>query len=318
MHEIINTFKFLICGYHLIYMKKIKLFLLMATLSLTSTLSTSSVAMAEYKLVPKLPMQIEDGEVSSIPSPNNVLRTLGRASENILQRDLNIVVWNLYKGKNATFTKEFLKITEDADLIISQEMFLDYSMNKTLLSKDQYFYQTATSFFSGKNDVRTGLITGSKVAPLSAKYIRTINTEPFAKTPKLTMLTTYDVEGIDRPLMVANIHGINFVTHDVFSIEINRIFKVLKNHKGPMIFAGDFNTWSVERLKTLNRLASSIGLKPTVFFPDNRTTFNGNKLDQFYHTNDIHVTSAKAISEFQGSDHTPLLVNVHILYSSGQ
>ena len=235
---------------------------------------------------------------ADIPQTNDVLLSLGAASKKSLPRRLNILVWNLHKGSNDTFATDFDQLGYKKDLILGEEMLLNNS------------YETATSFFIGKEKNRTGVLTGSSVASSSVDFLRTEVLEPVLNSPKVTLITRYPIRFSTKQLTIVNIHGINFVDNDSYRKEIERLTEVLKKFSGPMIFAGDFNSWNDERYDILKIMSITLDLREAAFFPDNRLTFNKHPLDHFYYSKDIKLISAKVEDFYQGSDHKPLEVVV--------
>lgn len=241
-----------------------------------------------------------------IPAEKDVLLSVGSASQNALPKRLSILVWNLHKGANKTFTTDFLNLTNHKDLIIGQEMLLNKLMTDVFSSLTQEDFETATSFFLGKTLARTGVATASAVASSDTHFIRTKTLEPIINSPKVTLITRYPISNSTKELTVVNIHGINFVDSKSYKKEIQRIYEAIKDIPAPLIFTGDFNSWSEEREKILDELLPKLKLHEAKFFPDNRMKFNGHPLDHFFYTDDILVIDAKVEGFYQGSDHKPL------------
>jgi endonuclease/exonuclease/phosphatase (EEP) superfamily protein YafD len=193
---------------------------------------------------------------------------------------------------------------------MAQEMLLNKNMLDTFKLLSHYNFTTATSFYSGKEKLRTGVANISPVKPIYIEYIRTKNLEPFLKTTKMALITTYPIAFSRKNLTVVNIHGINFVTTKKFGEEMERIYQAIKDIPHPLVFSGDFNTWNDDRLKILEDYTRKLGLKEAEFFPDHRIRFNGNVLDHFLYSPDLKVTSAEVDDSYIGSDHKPLLVDV--------
>lgn len=253
---------------------------------------------------------------SPIPEDSEVLMPLGKASRRQLPpKNWNFLVWNLHKGEDETFKPEFLALSFGRDIIMGQEIYLDKSMKDLFKILFPYKIETATSFFSGKDKIRTGVANISTVEADFTKFIRTDTREPILKSPKMTLVTSYPIRFSKKKLTVVNIHGINFVSTAGFRKEIERIYQEIKDIPSPLIFAGDFNTWSEERIAILEEYAKKLKLKEAKFLPDNRITFNGNYLDHFLYTNDIKVKKARADMIYKGSDHKPLTVEVEYLRS---
>lgn len=250
-------------------------------------------------------------KVSPIPENDDVITTLGKSSKKQLPpRKWSFLVWNLHKGVDETFKPEYLALSLGRDIIMNQEIFLDKNMLDVFRYLPLYRFETGTSFFSGKEKIRTGVANITAVAPDFTQYVRTANLEPIVATPKLTLITSYPIRFSRKKLTVVNIHGINFVTNDIFHIELERIYRQIKDIPSPLVFAGDFNTWNLERRTLLKKYAQKLKLSEAVFLPDNRLTFNGHPLDHFLHTSDIKVTKARVDSFYRGSDHKPMTVEV--------
>lgn len=248
---------------------------------------------------------------SPIPESDDVLTTLGTSTKRQLpSRKWSFLVWNLHKGADETFKPEYLALSLGRDIIMNQEIFLDKNMLDVFRYLPLYRFETGTSFFSGKEKIRTGVANISPVAPDFTQYVRTANLEPIVSTPKLTLITSYPIRFSRKKLTVVNIHGINFVTNEVFQIELERIYRQIKDIPSPLVFAGDFNTWNLERRSMLKKYAQKLKLSEAIFLPDNRLTFNGHPLDHFLHTSDIKVTKARVDSFYRGSDHKPMTVEV--------
>ena len=246
-----------------------------------------------------------------IPDDNNVIVNLGTPTRSELPaKKIKFLIWNLHKGADAPFKKDYLELIKGKDIIVNQEIFLDDNMTDVFALLPDFLFTTATSFFSGKEVVRTGVANISKVPPVYATYIRTQTLEPFVGTPKVCLVTSYPIKNSVNKLTVVNIHGINFVSSQNFLFELHRIYSTIKNINGPLVFTGDFNTWNQERITLLSHYIKSMGLKEAQFFPDNRMTFNGYPLDHFFHTEDLKVTKAKVQAFYKGSDHKPLEVEV--------
>ena len=252
--------------------------------------------------------------VYPIPADNDVIKTLGKASRTQLpSRKLKFLVWNLYKGAKDTFSIEYMSLGFDRDIIMNQEVFLDKNMLGTFKFMPHFMFTTATSFFSGKEKIRTGVANISTVKPVFTDFLRTEVLEPVVNSPKVLLINSYPIRFSNKKLTVVNIHGINFVTNKNFRFELNRIYEKIKDIPAPLVFAGDFNTWNEERIALLSEYAKKLNLLEAKFFPDNRMSFNGHPLDHFLHTPDLKVINARVDGFYQGSDHKPLQVELEFL-----
>lgn len=284
-------------------------------LALTALLSTTSVE--AYTYTQDFNVFVEKSNFQApLPPDTDVILTMGRPTKKQLPaKNWSFLVWNLHKGEDETFRSEFLALTFNRDIIMNQEVYLDKNMKDVFRLLLPYNIQTATSFFYGREKIRTGVANISAVAPETSQFIRTELREPVLKSPKISLISTYPIRFSKRSLTVVNIHGINFVTNASFKKELERIYQQIKDIPSPLVFAGDFNTWNEERVQMLNEYAKKLNLQEASFLPDNRITFNGNYLDHFLHTSDIKVTKARVDIIYKGSDHKPLTVEVEYLGS---
>ena len=176
-----------------------------------------------------------------IPNEKDVISTFGFSSQDSFFGRLNILVWNLHKGEDTTFATDFVALAYHKDLVISQEMYLTSSMKADFNSFPYYFYATATSFFYGKDHLRTGVATSSPVPPAAIDFVRTETLEPFANSPKIALITQYPIRFSNKQLTVVNIHGLNFVDNTSYRKEMKRLVEVINKIPGPLIFAGDIS-----------------------------------------------------------------------------
>jgi endonuclease/exonuclease/phosphatase (EEP) superfamily protein YafD len=79
---------------------------------------------------------------------------------------------------------------------------------------------------------------------------------------------------------------------------------VLARHDGPVILAGDFNTWSVARRRAVDAIALRLGLRAVSLDPDERSRFLGEPVDQIYYRG--LVPGAASAVPVRSSDHNPV------------
>ena len=69
--------------------------------------------------------------------------------------------------------------------------------------------------------------------------------EPWLGTPKATSITEYPLQDRDDRLLTINLHAVNFTLGlENFQQQFGALADVLSQHQGPVILAGDLNTWS--------------------------------------------------------------------------
>ncbi len=88
--------------------------------------------------------------------------------------------------------------------------------------------------------------------------------------PKSALLSEFALSD-GSTLIVVNLHGVNFaVGLDEYQEQLDSLRAVLEVHSGPIILAGDFNTWRQARLEVVNRFAESLGLRDVLLRKDQR------------------------------------------------
>ena len=107
-------------------------------------------------------------------------------------------------------------------------------------------------------------------------------------------------------------HAVNFAMGlQGFQQQIHALEELLVEHQGPVIIAGDLNTWSAGRQQLVDTFMQRFALTAVDFAPDLRTTAFGRALDHIYirgmkpHTAEVIPVSS--------SDHNPLRVSLQIL-----
>ena len=240
----------------------------------------------------------------------NVLVTKGNATNEVIGNQFSVLVWNIYKGDKDEWKNEYKKIKRDHDLLILQE---DMCCKNDIESRYQKVF--AKSFNYGNNEGSTGVSTLSSTSAIYSKFLRSAGREPVISTPKMALITKYPFLNNHRDLLVANIHSLNFVSNKSWRQQLSQLLKELSYHSGPLILAGDFNTWNEERLEMLISSTQKLGLK-TVSFKNSegRMKVFGNALDHVFYRG-LSVKTAHVISS-QGSDHMPLSVRFEITPSS--
>jgi len=249
-----------------------------------------------------------------IPSDDKVLIEInGSQKMNALNPDsINLFVWNMYKGDKPHWKRDFLNLSRGKDVLMLQEVYLDYQMASVMYSDDTFTYNMATSFIDTKNrNSPTGVATASPVAPQHAYWVRSIDREPIIKTPKMLMITEYPIAGSGDTLLTVNIHAINFVSAKKLRNMLNQIEDAVRDHTGPVVVAGDFNTWSKKKTQYLKDMARHLGLSEVIFKNDQRMKTFGKVLD-YVLIKKLQVINSKVYGEIDGSDHKAMEVHLKV------
>jgi len=237
-----------------------------------------------------------------IPSAHESLIRIGAFSEKTLpEKNVKVLVWNVYKGKDPRWEKEFRQIVKGHDLVLLQEAVTDHRMPK-IWREDfhKYAWNMAASFHLNPSEA-TGVVIGARAESLDLKYVRTKSRELFMLTPKIALLSQFKIDGRDDKLLVVNTHSLNFTTTNLFIKSVEDKIREIESHRGPVIFGGDFNTWNTRRWILLVQMLSQLKLYPVDFKDDPRFF----KLDHIF-VRGINVHRNEVLQGFKGSDHIPL------------
>lgn len=238
-----------------------------------------------------------------LPADEQLVARRGQASVEALDpQRLRVLVWNVYKGRRRSFGQRFRTLARDRDLILAQELYFAPTMH-TLLGELALEWTTATSFhYARRDNVGTGLGTAARAPSRRARALVTRGREALTRTPKLALLTEHAL-GEDT-LLVANVHAINFAGYADFDAQLARIEAALGEHQGPLLLAGDFNTWSRRRQRRLELLGAAVEAAPVRFRNDRRAAPLDHVLVRGLQVEDASLEPSRA------SDHAALCLEL--------
>ena len=219
--------------------------------------------------------------------------------------DIQMVNWNIQKGKDPEWATDLAAITGEPDLMIFQEASLNTDAWGVVAS-DQYL-----SFAPGYRTKRsvTGVITVSAAQPLTQCNL--VSLAPWLRSRKATLITEYGLTGTDQTLLVVNTHAVNFTFGvRVFQEQIRQLQSVMSEHPGPILLSGDFNTWRGRRSEILHEAAKSLGLAMLDYDEDHRKRAFGQPLDHIY-VRGLQVIDATT-RRVGSSDHNPMSVRLRL------
>ncbi|MGY0614068.1 endonuclease/exonuclease/phosphatase family protein [Vibrio sp. FJH11] len=217
--------------------------------------------------------------------------------------DLNVLVWNIYKQGRDNWQHALDSLSADKQLLLLQEASMTESFKQWLVDGNWMSNQVTAFKALGSG---AGVINIAQKLP--EKACAYTSTEPWLRLPKSALYSQYRLSNGDI-LAVVNIHAINFtVGTDEYRSQISALETLLKQHTGPIVFAGDFNSWSEYRLDAMKQALQQADLQEVVFSPDNRTQFiTGQRLDHVFYRG-LVLKNAKA-PQSDASDHNPLVMS---------
>ncbi|MDG0980123.1 MAG: endonuclease/exonuclease/phosphatase family protein [Halieaceae bacterium] len=213
---------------------------------------------------------------------------------------IEVLVWNVQKFENHSALR-WLKETP-AQIIMAQESIASIQLAfADDLNATQVFspgYRTFNNETSG-----VGIITKFETLVSCAWQ----HQEPWLLTPKATLVSALQTG--KQMMLAVNLHAINFSigTHELQD-QIDAISVVIEDYDGPIVVAGDFNTWSKARTEVLERFIFKHELSATNFQPDHRVRPFSYPLDHIL-TKNLNVLAAQS-ERSELSDHTPLIMTV--------
>lgn len=241
-------------------------------------------------------MDVETG----VASCRDALGTTSIAGgESLDASNIRLVNWNIRKQSDPDSDEDLTSLSNEKDLILIQEASLrEETINDVDASKHW-------SFAPGyrQTGAVSGVLTLSSIKPQTQCSF--VSLEPILRSPKATSITEYPLSTTEHTLVVVNMHAVNFSTGlKAFRRQFEQVSRALQNHRGPIIFSGDLNTWRQKRLQIVDEFAASLGMKSIEFSDDHRVRIFGNVLDHIYvrGLSTVHADT-EAVDT---SDHNPM------------
>ncbi|SEL13824.1 Uncharacterized conserved protein YafD, endonuclease/exonuclease/phosphatase (EEP) superfamily [Colwellia chukchiensis] len=270
-------------------------------------LTFAFVVVLTYLLVVRIPnsaqLNVNQNVIQQghLPCYNNLT-----ATSIDLNGALDVLVWNIYKQSRANWRQALEHYSQTSQLVLLQEVSMTTAF-KNYVNQSSWFSSHVDAFSA--LGVSSGVLTLSVQPPLRAcAYIAN---EPWILLPKSAIYSVFRLSD-QRELVVVNLHSVNFSFGILaYKQQIAYLTAALKKHQGPVIFAGDLNTWSAERNQLITQMLSELALVAVNFSPDKRTQFmSGLALDHVYYRQLTLVSAAVPLTD--ASDHSPMLVKFRL------
>lgn len=221
-----------------------------------------------------------------------------------------VLCWNSAKLTLKKSYKELLKslITEEGvDILLLQEVKKNLA---TELDISDYSYILSPNIQTRRHVF--GVLSAFKSSCEDELSLLTKKREMAYATHKVTLITKHKISN-NKDMMIVNLHAINFVKNSDFLHELNNIKAIIKFHKGPIIVAGDFNTWNVKRVTYLKEFTHDLSLKE-VGFSENKHVKKifSNSLDYIFYR-ELELTNSKVIDTKKISDHNPIIASFELI-----
>jgi endonuclease/exonuclease/phosphatase (EEP) superfamily protein YafD len=248
-------------------------------------------------------------------SKTEALKFMGKAPSQELGPNIEILVWNVFKCKKKGWQTDFTTLIHGKDLVLLQEAILNSTFDSLFHNSSQHQWIMASSFMNLKTNIETGVKTGSRVVAEKHHFSASIHGEPITKTKKMSLATEYPLETLGQSLLVINAHIINFVSFEKFRAHLEQIATTLEHHNGPILLAGDFNTWNGRRLNYFDQLAKSFALTEVEMTRQPRMNHLYRHLDHIY-CRGLDVVDVRVHTHIHSSDHYPISLSLRTLHSA--
>jgi len=262
---------------------------------------------ASCATIPPVPLAFvvsRDGPVHGGPLPCDAPRTVAAATadaQSLPGATLRVLSWNIHKNGDPGWDADLARFAADSDLLLLQEAALTARL-RDVLAGAGFDALLASSF--ALNGHQTGVLSAARAPPTRGCVQRRF--EPLIQLPKSALITRYRLQGTNEELAVANVHSINFaVSLGDYRAQLEAIAQELSGHRGPVIVAGDFNTWNPMRMRTVDDVMRQMRLAPVLPGIDLRSRFLGHQVDHVF-VRGLDVVEARA-PKVGSSDHNPVL-----------
>lgn len=237
-----------------------------------------------------------------------------------LSATITVAIWNAHKFHDPQFSTDLQSLMDwqKPDIIFLQEARADRFATEKM---GGYFANSWSYPWPG--GVTIGVVTLSKVSPGEVRPLQSKYREFFVTAPKTSLITEHPLPN-GETLLAVNVHLLVFERWGVLKLrsQLDELKSIMEQHSGPIVMAGDFNTWNQKRLGLVQELAEDVQLTEVTDFPPGRTTGDmdlgclnwlfGIKedlpLDRVYYRG--FVGHSAEVLPYDSSDHKPILVTL--------
>jgi len=219
---------------------------------------------------------------------------------------LTVSVWNIYKQKRKSWQARLIQLEHASQLLLLQEASLTPAMHQFIAANSLNIAMAKAFKLFGTS---LGVMNLSDAAAISACAFHA--TEPLIRFAKSALVAYYPLSSGDT-LLVINLHGINFDWRIArYTQQFEALSEALSLHHGPIILAGDFNTWRGARMDFVADFSNRFNLIEAQYKLDRRQRVFGMALDHlFYRGLDFHYAES---SFTDASDHNPITAHFSII-----
>ncbi len=247
-------------------------------------------------------------KITKIPDEESIWQW-GEPGLEALPQVIDVAIWNIWKASGGEeFLREYKKICHQRHMVLCQEALLTLKGLGHFAPKG--FVANHGGTYKRMDGLRDGVMTVAVARPRDGtRRILCLAPEPVLRTPKATLITTYKISGRPETLCVVNTHATLIRRPATAVREIEQVIEHISGHKGPLIYAGDFNTFTSAYITEVDRVLSTVGLERVRFDVDPRASTAA--LDQLY-IRGINLINAVVDTSFVKSDHFPIIARLDL------
>jgi endonuclease/exonuclease/phosphatase (EEP) superfamily protein YafD len=238
----------------------------------------------------------------------------------VMSEEIIIVTWNVQKGLDPQVPGDLEGIIQQQkpDLVFLQEVQLNIFNSEPM---GGYFANGWKYPWPGGTTI--GVVTLSKGPPTNVQPVSSKHREFFVTAPKVCLITEHALPSGEN-LLAANVHLLNFERWGTYKLrtQLHQLKSTVAHHLGPIVMAGDFNTWNQKRLRLVQELADELGLKEVEDFQRDRSTADFESdflnrlfgiqshlpLDRVYYRG--FTAHSADVLDFDSSDHRAVVVKL--------
>ncbi|KUI98438.1 endonuclease/exonuclease/phosphatase family protein [Vibrio sp. MEBiC08052] len=217
---------------------------------------------------------------------------------------LNVLVWNIYKENRSDWEPALTEYSRHKQLILLQESSFGSPLYQWLMQQNLSALQVRAFSVLNKS---AGVMNIARQLPISACAYTA--DEPLIRLPKSALVAYYPLsQSQGQTLAVVNVHAINFsLGIEAFQGQLQQLTQQLASHQGPILFAGDFNSWSDARIQLINQMMTSLSMQEVLFTHDQRRQFLSHPLDHVFYRG--LILNQASVVQTTASDHNPIQVS---------
>jgi endonuclease/exonuclease/phosphatase (EEP) superfamily protein YafD len=242
----------------------------------------------------------------------------GAASVDSVGSDtIRLLTWNVHKHLDSGWNRDFHRLLDEyrPDIVHLQEARIDSMVAAFACRPEAWCWMASPNLSMPGPGGPVGAFTATRAPLQEGVAMLSDHAEPILNTRKPMLRCGLPLRGSPAPILCLNIHSLNFKLGLAgYGSQLDSILAAAAAHHGPVIFSGDFNTWSRWRMELLQRKMAAAGLRRVEFAGEGPlpSWFSARSLDHVFYSHGrlrADPASARILAEIRSSDHAPLVVD---------